>query len=410
MLLLLKIFNKQILMERPAPISVSITNELNESNLLKFELEFKSDKIDFSLIDISNSKIKLTANTQIKKGIFKNYSIELTLDYLKKQNKYFKMFDNYQEFRNNFIDICKAKNIEVINMENGELTIVIDLLVISDNLLYLSLKENELSQKEQIELLLRDSNDKDKKISELNDKIQIMEKNYNNKISSLEKNINELIKRIEILEKERNIKNIKKNKSLGKNIIYKNSINKKIIKEDNNENLELFGSKILLNQKEFEFLSKAISDKNVSLELLYSSLIKGENKDDLINAYIGKNDLLFLIKTTTNKRFGGYSHETFELDKFHKIDEKAFLFNIDNLEIYKSTGTEYSLNKKNITVDSINFGGGTDLRIFHNFLSEKNYTSPKENKYYDYKKKKYALNGEKYFEISIFELYKVIIQ
>jgi len=397
-------------MERPAPISVSITNELNESNLLKFELEFKSDKIDFSLIDISNSKIKLTANTQIKKGIFKNYSIELTLDYLKKQNKYFKMFDNYQEFRNNFIDICKAKNIEVINMENGELTIVIDLLVISDNLLYLSLKENELSQKEQIELLLRDSNDKDKKISELNDKIQIMEKNYNNKISSLEKNINELIKRIEILEKERNIKNIKKNKSLGKNIIYKNSINRKIIKEDDNENLELFGSKILLNQKEFEFLSKAISDKNVSLELLYSSLIKGENKDDLINAYIGKNDLLFLIKTTTNKRFGGYSHETFELDKFHKIDEKAFLFNIDNLEIYKSTGTEYSLNKKNITVDSINFGGGTDLRIFHNFLSEKNYTSPKENKYYDYKKKKYALNGEKYFEISIFELYKVIIQ
>ena len=393
-------------MERPAPILIPITNELNESNLIKFELQYKSDNIDFSLIDINNSKIKLTAISQIKKGIFKNYSIELTLDYLKKQNKYFKMFDNYQEFRNNFIDICKAKNIKVISIENGELVIAIDLLIICENLLYLSLKENELSQKEQIDFLIKDSNDKDKKISELNDLIQIMEKNYNNKISSLEKSINSLIRRIELLEKERNMKN----KSVDKIINEKRIIKKKLIKEADNKNSEIFGSKILLNKEEFEFLSKAISDKKVSLELLYSSLIKGENKDELIKAYIGKNDLLFLIKTSTDKRFGGYSHESFELDKFHKVDEKAFLFNIDNLEIYKSKGTEFSINKKNNTIDSINFGGGTDLRIFHNFFSEKNYTSPKENKYFDYKKKKFALNGEKYFEISVFELYRVIIQ
>ena len=393
-------------MEKPAPILIPITNELNESNLFNFELQYKSDNIDFSLKDINNSKIKLTANSQIKNGIFKNYSIELTLDYLKKQNKYFKMFDNYQEFRNNFIDICKAKNIKVISMENGEIVIAIDLLIISENVLYLSLKENELSQKEQIEFFIKDSNDKDKKISELYDKIQIMETNYNNKISSLEKTINNLIKRIAILEKERNIKA----KSVYKINNEKKSINKKIIKEVDNENIEIFGSKILLSQEEFEFLSKAISDKKVTLELLYSSLIKGENADELIKAYIGKNDLLFLIKTSENKRFGGYSHETFELDKFHKIDEKAFLFNIDNLEIYKSQGTDFSINKKNVTLDSINFGGGTDLRIFHNFFSEKNYTSPRENKYYDYKKKKFALNGEKYFEISVFELYRVIIQ
>ena len=393
-------------MERPAPILIPITNELNESNLFNFELQYKSDNIDFSLKDINNSKIKLTANSQIKNGIFKNYSIELTLDYLKKQNKYFKMFDNYQEFRNNFIDICKAKNIKVISMENGEIVIAIDLLIISENLLYLSLKENELSQKEQIEFLIKDSNDKDKKISELYDKIQIMETNYNNKISSLEKTINNLIKRIAILEKERNIKA----KSVYKINNEKKSINKKVIKKADNKNIEIFGSKILLSQEEFEFLSKAISDKKVTLELLYSSLIKGENADELIKAYIGKNDLLFLIKTSENKRFGGYSHETFELDKFHKIDEKAFLFNIDNLEIYKSQGTDFSINKKNVTLDSINFGGGTDLRIFHNFFSEKNYTSPRENKYYDYKKKKFALNGEKYFEISVFELYRVIIQ
>jgi len=158
-------------MEGPAPISTPINNE---SNLLKFDLQYNFDNIIFSLIDINNSKIKLTSKSQNNKGICKNYSVELTLDYLKKQNKYFKMFDNYQEFKNNFIDICKAtRNIKVISMENGELIIVIDLLIISDNLLKLSLKENELSQKEQIEFLIKDSNDKDKKISELNNKIQM---------------------------------------------------------------------------------------------------------------------------------------------------------------------------------------------------------------------------------------------
>ena len=34
-------------MERPAPILIPITNELNESNLFKFELQYKSDNIDF---------------------------------------------------------------------------------------------------------------------------------------------------------------------------------------------------------------------------------------------------------------------------------------------------------------------------------------------------------------------------
>ena len=195
-------------MEGPAPISTPINNE---SNLLKFDLQYNFDNIIFSLIDINNSKIKLTAKSQNNKGICKNYSVELTLDYLKKQNKYFKMFDNYQEFKNNFIDICKAtRNFKVISMENGELIIVIDLLIISDNLLKLSLKENELSQKEQIEFLIKDSNDKDKKISELNNKIQIMEKT-----------INELINRIESLEKDREINQT----SLAKNINFNKDVN-----------------------------------------------------------------------------------------------------------------------------------------------------------------------------------------
>ena len=55
----------------------------------------------------------------------------------------------------------------------------------------------------------------------------------------------------------------------------------------------------------------------------------------------------------------------------------------------------------------MNFGGGTDLRIFHKFLSNKCYTSPIGDKNYDYHNENYALNGTEYFDVSILELYKV---
>ena len=207
-----------------------------------------------------------------------------------------------------------------------------------------------------------------------------MEKKNNNKRLSLEKIINNLFARIQKLEKNKEIQ----------------------IKD-------FFGSKIILNENEFNFIAKEISPKNnISLQLLFSSDINKENVEDLKSAYIGKKDLLFLIKTTKDKRFGGYAHESFELKEFDKIDKNAFLFNINQLEIYRASGNDTSIWKDSVTINSINFGGGTDLKINHKFLSEKNYTKPNGDLYYNYNKKEYALNGELYFEISILELFKVI--
>jgi hypothetical protein len=54
----------------------------------------------------------------------------------------------------------------------------------------------------------------------------------------------------------------------------------------------------------------------------------------------------------------------------------------------------------------MNFGTGTDLRIFHKFLSNECYTS-QHNFDYNYHGETYALNGEKFFKVLILELYKV---
>ena len=169
-------------------------------------------------------------------------------------------------------------------------------------------------------------------------------------------------------------------------------------------------SKIIQNNKELELLFDAISSKtSLSLKLIYSSELYGEDIKKLKSAYIGVNDIIIIIQTKKNKRFGGYVHECFEEKEFQKRDKKAFLFNLDKLEIYKSKGTEHTI--WNYNFDSIDFGYGTDLRIFHNFLTNENYTNPSSftsNECdFEYNNVKYALNGEKFFNVLYLEIYKV---
>ena len=55
----------------------------------------------------------------------------------------------------------------------------------------------------------------------------------------------------------------------------------------------------------------------------------------------------------------------------------------------------------------MDFGGGVDLRIYHKFLTENNYTS-QTSLDYDYSGEQYPLNGEKFFSVKFLELYQVI--
>lgn len=379
-------------MEAPAPINDQ-EQIYSESLLLNFNLKFKDDTIEFNLYDINNSKIKVIAYRQKFKEsepIPTNYEIEISLDELQKKNKYFKMFDNYQEFKTNFIDLCKDNKINIINFDDNTITISITLMVIPDNIMNLTLKNWKIAQKEQIDYLIKDSKIKDKKIEELN-----------NKVLSLEKIVENLLNKIDKLENH----HVNKKKSIDNN----NNEKTNQITETGDQ-LNFFGSEIFTYEKEVSFLCKAISKNDydkINLELLFSSKTDGENEEKLKSAYANKNNILFLIKTKENKRFGGYAHESFELGIFNKNDSKAFLFNIDNLKKYKSNNTDCTIWKDIKTINSINFGGGIDLRIYHKFLTEKNYTKPNGDRYFNYNDVVNALNGKKYFEIVILEVFKV---
>ena len=50
------------------------------------------------------------------------------------------MVEAYQEFKFNFIELCKAYKVNIIKIDNDEIYISVNLMVINDNLIYLTLK------------------------------------------------------------------------------------------------------------------------------------------------------------------------------------------------------------------------------------------------------------------------------
>jgi len=336
-----------------------------EDLIIKQDLEYHKKMFNIFLFDIGNDSIKILAKEKNDDIIsYNNYEIVLQLEELKNLHKYFRMFDNFEEAKSYIIALCKVDSFEIEEIKENELILILDLKTIKNDKMIISLNKIKIDEKEEISLLTKCCNQQNKEIQELR---------------AIIGNMNERIKKL-----EKKLENIPINQK-SYNIIY---------------------SKIIKNYEEYKFLSNAICKTcQISFLYLYSSEIDGENKAKFKSAYLGKNDIIVLVQTKKGKRFGGFAHEAFQNNKdFIKKDDKAFLFNIDKMKIYKSKGYFHSI--WDFGHDSMDFGYGVDLRIYHEFLHKNNYTN-QSNKDYDYDEDN-ALNGEKYFEIQYLEIYKVI--
>ena len=377
-----------------------------EFNIQSFDLDFNGIQFIFSLYDLPIKKIKLLSKFKdTSKKEYKKYEVELGLEEMKKNFRYFRIFEDYNEFKEEFLKFCKEKSYEIKSYDANEIKLVIKTKL--EELIEVILKKVNLSTDEQIDFVINDIDDRNEKIYSLTNEMKEIKDDIKKKdiqITNLEKNINELKDKINDVE---NIKQI--NEELkGKISNIEDSIKeiKKLMEKDERKRI-LYDSRIFKNKNEIEFLYKSISpNDNLTLKLLFNSKVSGEDKEKLKSAYRNKSDIIILVKTKTNKRFGGYAHEPFIDSKdFHVRDNKAFLFSLDKSRIYKSKGTENTL--WNYNDESIDFGWGVDLRIFHKFFSKRNYTNPSD-KEFDYKGDKFALNGEKYFDISRLEIYQVV--
>jgi len=409
-----------------------------EINIINTELFYNKIKFDFSINKINEDKLRFILLNKNSNIFIEKYHAIYNLEQLKSINKYFKMFEKLNELQDDLLEIIKDNNIEIINVSKDEIIITLKVSLKNDNIIKLKLQKISIDDRDKINFLLEEfkelkqSSEIKEKIAELENNISIISKELNEKNKKIEFLENNLIKQnSEIKDKKKKIEELEnkistisneldnKNKRIDsleinlnefKNIfnLFKEEINKKIDIASSKFGNALKSSKIFETNDEIELLLSNIPFKAKNLKLLYDSKIEGENEEKLLNTYTGKNDLIVLIKTNKSKRFGGYAHECFEKKNFEKNDMKAFLFNLDKKEIYKSNNknSTFSIWRGFNNNNSINFGTGTDLKIFHKFFSKECATYQTSNDY-DYKNEKFALNGEEYFNISYLEIYKV---
>jgi hypothetical protein len=169
-----------------------------------------------------------------------------------------------------------------------------------------------------------------------------------------------------------------------------------------------FPSKIL-KHKNIHFLENCLG-KNIScLELIFDSDIDGDTSSKFHQKCDSQGPTIIFIKTTTGRRFGGYTSIDWDTSNSYKGDENStsFLFSLsNNKKIINDSYRQDSIWTGN-NYGPI-FGNGYDLCV-SNYFKVTESTSCLKSAYgaNDHSICPYYLNGTNFFYITNLEVYKV---
>ena len=320
-------------------------------------------------------------------GTNTSYSKQLTLKEIKEIHKTFFFFNSCNEFLDILKTLSEAKQLSIIKKE--------DKLSINFSIDY-------LLKKESIEIDLFSEKFNSELFKDLCNKNIELE----NKVKELENKNKELENKIKVLEKE--IKEIK-------NII--EPINKKF-NEGININKYIFNNNsVIMNEKEFDLIHFALKsrfNKEVKeIKKLYQATIDGDGAINFHSKCDNIPNTLTLIKSAGNRRFGGFTSQTWESPKSEKYkdDKYAFLFSLDKQKIYPYKNNGYAIycyyNYGPV------FGNGHTIYIGKNAIQEKKLYTYESNSgsAYDFYGDKNALseNGSaNYIYPSEYEVFQII--
>ena len=221
--------------------------------------------------------------------------------------------------------------------------------------------------------------------------------NTEDPIKLLSNEISSLKTRISYLEKE------------NRNFQTKLSIIEKYLAPQINDQIILkqkILSDIITNINELDIINKRLlrQNKRTVYTLIYKATRDGDKAESFHQMCDSYNNTVVLIKTLKGRRFGGFTHETWDGEDQNKVDNRAFLFSIDKQKVYNVIKNEeaigcYKLNGPDFC--------GWQIVIQDNFLSNKQcYTGEKEMNYRT--DEDYELNGgEKYFGVQELEVFQV---
>ena len=188
-------------------------------------------------------------------------------------------------------------------------------------------------------------------------------------------------------------------------IYYGQSIKMKMDLMDEGIDTDIFKSK-----EDFNFIkdniAKRLNKKIKEIKLIYKASSNGDNINSFNDNCLLVPNILILILTDEKKCFGGFTCSGFEINKY-KYDPFAFLFSLDNKEIYPILA-KYEKMATNFYEDNFPVIFGSDIYLGDCFFSNENNIA--QEGFYDYKNSKiksdYKLNGKKFFCVAELEIYQ----
>lgn len=184
---------------------------------------------------------------------------------------------------------------------------------------------------------------------------------------------------------------------------------------DINNNIEnIMNSDIIKNIKEIYLIITSIPTYNKfdslpKFQKIFESSVDGDSSKSFHKFCDGEPNIIVVIESDNNSRFGGYTKIGFTSDGDMKNDEVAFLFSFDKMKIYKIK------RKYKALYCNANYGpcfGDRDNKGFwisNNYLKEYSYVD-KFNGYFNNMNQDYELNqGYNQFIVKKLEIFKILI-
>lgn len=388
---------KNIIQLNPDFIKYELIIEKNEDDQLVLTISEKNINSikKYKTVLVKEDLIKLSPYFKLLNFINPLFFIDLIYSFLKSilDNNIFIRNENYFNLNNNdFINIIKLNNSKIyishLNESDNNLFFIFDIT-------YCNLQKEEITI--ELEKIEQTENEDALKI------IQFLIKNkynYLERISFLKKKLRKAQKVTEKYEKLLDTCNM----YFGQNMTLKMSFVDMGIDTD-----------IFFSREEYNFviknISKTLKRKILKLNQIYKASCNGDN----INAFHQncKNipNTLILIITDDKRKFGGFTQAEWDNSNKTKFDDKAFLFSLDNNEIYPILD-EYKNKAINCREDFYAPIFGEDLFLFDGFFSSQ--LNKTKEKYYNYSdsiiKDNYKLSGQEYFTVTEMEVYEVIFR
>ena len=361
-------------------------------------ITIKQDKHNY-ILNVELEGDLMLFKTSLKENIGTSvYSSKISFDEIKQMNKVLNLLNSCKEFYDYLKSL--AENNKIFIKKNG------DKLSINFNIDFLMQKEsieiNLIQEKVDLKVIVRDICNE---LALIKEKLKYIEENKEQNENSLEEKIIQLEKEnntlkehfnneLEILKEE--IKKLKEENQSLKEEINKNKIKIPIKRIDS----------VIMNDNELDFIELAIKsriNKNIKeIKKLYQATIDGGDPIDFHKKCDNFTNTLTLIKSLGNRRFGGFTFNSWDSKSGYKSDNNAFIFSLDKKQIYPCINNNAILCEKNCGPV---FGNGWDIWIKGNILKDNGLTSYKGS--YDHDKnllEVYHPNKTKALDYEVFQI------